>query len=77
LTYRVGRCLLQSLLNDAGLDQVSLARELNVSKQQINKYTTNKQRMSLQVAKNVATILHCGIDDLYEWVEVGDLTSGH
>lgn len=72
MTQRVGRCLLQSLLDDAGLDQVSLAREMNVSKQQINKYTTNKQRMSLQVAKNVAAILHCEIEDLYEWIEVGD-----
>lgn len=72
MTYRVGRCLLQNLLDDAGLDQVSLAREMNVSKQQINKYTTNKQRMSLQVAKNIANILHCGVEDLYEWVEVGD-----
>lgn len=69
MAYRVGRCLLQDLLDDAGLGQVDLARKLNVTKQQINKYTSNTQYMSLKVAKNIAVILHCKIEDLYEWVE--------
>ncbi len=28
--------------------------------------------MSLQVAKNIASILHCQMEELYEWIEVGD-----
>jgi DNA-binding XRE family transcriptional regulator len=28
--------------------------------------------MSLQVAKNIAAILNCNIEDLYEWIEVGN-----
>lgn len=51
--------------------QVDLARRLKVSKQQINKYATNEQKMSIQTAKNISFVLNCSIEELYEWIEVG------
>lgn len=57
------------------MDQRELADLLNVTVQQINKYVLDKQKMSIQVAKNISSILNCTIDDLYEWewidLEVG------
>jgi len=57
------------------MEQRELADLLNVTVQQINKYVLDKQKMSIQVAKNIAFILNCTIDDLYEWewvdLEVG------
>lgn len=72
MAYEFGRCRLRELLKDAGMDQVDLAIKLNVSKQQISKYVNNERYMSLLNAKKVASILHCQIEDLYEWIEVGD-----
>lgn len=54
------------------MSQQDLANRLGVRIQQINKYVWNKQKMSIQVAKNIAVILKCSIEDLYEWEEVGD-----
>lgn len=71
MAYKVGRCLLQDCLQKSGMTQSELAKRLNVTRQQINKYAYNKQRMSLQVAKNISAILNCSIEDLYEWLEVG------
>ena len=72
MAYKVGRCLLQKRLDELDMTQIELAEKLNVSKQQINKYVKNKQKMSLKVAGNVAFVLKCHIEDLYEWVEVGE-----
>lgn len=71
MAYKVGRCLLRYRLNDAMLSQQDIADQLGVTKQQINKYVLNKQKMSLQVAKNIASILGCPIEDIYEWIETG------
>jgi len=68
----VGRCLLRELLHRADMDQVDLANKMNVTPQQINKYVKNTQGMSLEVARNISLILKCNIEDLYEWIEVGD-----
>lgn len=72
MTYKVGRCLLRQRLREADMTQVELAEELNVTVQQINKYVLDKRKMSLQTAANVAFLLGCNIEDLYEWVEVGE-----
>ncbi|OEH55933.1 hypothetical protein AQ616_19035 [Oceanobacillus sp. E9] len=71
MAYKVGRCLLQQILQRNQMTQQQLADRLGVTHQQINKYIHNRQNMSLQVAKNISVILDCAIDDLYEWVEVG------
>lgn len=71
MAYKVGRCLLRYRLKEAGMTQVDLAAKMNVKPQQINKYVTNERVMSLQTAYNIASILHCQIEELYEWDEVG------
>lgn len=72
MAYKVGRCLLRDMLKEAKMEQTDLANRLNVTPPQINKYVNDKQGMSLQVAKNIAAIFNCHIDDLYEWIEVGN-----
>lgn len=67
LAYKVKRCLLRDLLRAADMEQRELADLLGVKVQQVNKYVLDKQKMSIQVAKNIATILSCELDDLYEW----------
>lgn len=70
--YNVGKCLLSDLLQQKGVTQQQLANELNVTKQQINKYCLNEVIMSLPIAINIAAILKCNISNLYElhFVEV-------
>lgn len=72
MAFKVGRCLLQERLDELDMTQTELAEKLNVTKQQINKYVKNKQMMSLKVAGNIAFLLNCHIEDLYEWIEVGE-----
>lgn len=49
------------------MSQQELANRLGISKQQVNKYVKKEHVMTLKTAKNVAVILNCKIDDLYEW----------
>lgn len=72
MAYKVGRCLLRERLRNADMTQWELAERLNVREQQINKYVNDRQGMSLQVAKNIASVLDCQMEDLYEWIEVGE-----
>lgn len=72
MAYRVGRCLLRDRLKDVGMSQQELAIRMEIKVQQVNKYVLNKQKMSIQVAKNIAFILNCNIEDLYEWIEAGN-----
>jgi DNA-binding XRE family transcriptional regulator len=72
LAYRVGRCLLKELLIKSGINQVILADTLGISVQQINKYANDVQKMHIETAKNISYVLNCQIEDLYEWIEVGD-----
>ncbi len=67
LAYKVKRCLLRNLLRNADMEQRELADLLGVRVQQVNKYVLDKQKMSIQVAKNISFILKCEIDELYEW----------
>lgn len=71
MAYKVGRCLLREILVVRRMDQRELAKRLNVTPQQINKYVKDVQGMSLEVAMNISVILNCNISDLYEWKEVG------
>ncbi|WP_339179302.1 helix-turn-helix transcriptional regulator [Oceanobacillus sp. FSL W7-1293] len=72
LAYVVGRCLLREKLLSADITQQQLADVLGVKVQQINKYVLNKQKMSIEVAYNIASILNCRMEDLYVWDEVGE-----
>ncbi len=53
------------------MTQTELALRLDITPQQISKYVRNRQRMSIEVAANVAKVLGCDIEHLYEWIEVG------
>lgn len=68
--YDVGKCLLSDKLLQARMTQQELADYLGVTRQQINNYTSNRRIMTLPIAKNIAIILHCEIDDLYQWTPV-------
>ena len=72
MAFKVGRCLLRYHLEQKGMSQRELAEKLNVTQPQVNKYVRDKQKMSIQVARNIANILNCHMEELYEWIEVGD-----
>lgn len=69
---KVGKCLLLDLLQKRNLSQSDFAIKLNMTKQQVNAYITNRNVMSLQTAVNVAFVLRCEISDLYEFEEVSE-----
>lgn len=66
--YRSGRCLLDLRLKEAGMTRSELVEKSGISRQNISDYATNRRSMSLTTAKNIATLLFCQIEDLYEWV---------
>jgi transcriptional regulator with XRE-family HTH domain len=68
--YDVGKCLLSDRLLQARMSQQELAEKLGVSRQQINHYVNKKRIMTIPIAINIAYILNCTIDDLYEWIPV-------
>lgn len=69
--YEVGKCLLSDLLQEKRMTQQELADKLGVSRQQIKHYTSDDPRiMTLHIAKNIASILGCKVEDLYEWIPV-------
>lgn len=69
MIYQIGRCLLSERLRQVGMTQTQLAERLKVSRQQVNKWATDRQGMSLETAKTICVILDLErIDDLFEWV---------
>ncbi|MBU5214513.1 helix-turn-helix domain-containing protein [Heyndrickxia oleronia] len=69
MAYRIGKCLLSERLRQVGMSQAQLAEKMKVTRQQVNKWATDTQGMSLETAKNVSNILNLDkIDDLYEWI---------
>ena len=71
-SVRVGKCLLSNKLSTFGMTQQQLADKMGKSKTQISDYATGRTLMSLTTAKNIANVLGCHADDLYEWVVVED-----
>lgn len=64
---QIGKNLLSERLRQVGMSQTELAKRLGVTRQQVNKWATNRQGMSLESAKNIAQILGLkSIEDLYE-----------
>lgn len=51
------------------MTQQELADSMDITSQQISKYVNNRQKMSIEVAVNIAAILKCRVEDLYEWYE--------
>lgn len=67
MAVRIGRCLLKVLLHHRGITQTQLAEKIGRSPQRIHDYASNRVMMSLETAANIANIIGCRIDDLYEW----------
>lgn len=69
MVYQIGRCLLSERLRQVGMTQSQLAERLKVTRQQVNKWCTDRQGMTLETAKNICIILELDrIDDLFEWI---------
>jgi len=68
IIVKVGRCLIQQRCAEIGITQRQLADRLQRSETQISDWATNRTIMSMKTAKEVAYILNCVIDDLYEWI---------
>jgi transcriptional regulator with XRE-family HTH domain len=70
ITYKVGRCRIQYLLDAKGMSQQELAVKSGMSKSFINDKVHNRGSHGMWVdsAKKIATVLGCNIDDLYEWI---------
>ena len=68
----VSRCIgiFTCQLLHARMSQQELADRLGVTRQQIHTYTTGNRLMTLPIAMNIATVLHCEITELYEWIPV-------
>lgn len=67
MTYLVGKCRLRELLAQKKMTQKMLAQRLKITPQHLQHYIQDHHVMSIQTAKNIAMILDCDIDDLYEW----------
>jgi transcriptional regulator with XRE-family HTH domain len=67
MALRIGRSRLPELLNKRRLSQVEFARKLNVSEAYVSQLIAGVRKFSLLKAKQAAKILHCFIDELYEW----------
>jgi putative transcriptional regulator len=70
LKIKVGKCLLQRRLDEAGMIQQDLADKTGIDKTHISKFAHGERNMSLAYAKVISDSLGCSIEDLYEWVSV-------
>lgn len=68
MALRYGRSRLPELLG--GMPQTELARRAGVSDGLITQVIQGKSRLSLLKAKEIANVLGCYVDDLYEWENV-------
>jgi hypothetical protein len=67
MKLRMGSCLLQERLNDAGASSIELARELRLKPERLQDYMNNTRVMPLKTAASIAVTLRCNVLDLYEW----------
>lgn len=67
MAFRAGKCLLRLRLDQARINQSELGRRVNLSPQMISHYIYNRKIMSLEIAKSIAAVLNCNIEDLYVW----------
>lgn len=70
MTYKLGKCLLQFHLQRNRMSQQELAERINKSKQIISRYVNNQTVMSYETALNIAKILNCEMEDLYEIIKI-------
>ncbi|MDR7318877.1 helix-turn-helix transcriptional regulator [Brevibacillus nitrificans] len=66
MAFKVGRCLLLQHLTNSELTQQELADRVGMTKQQVNNYAHNRGVMTLENAINIASVLGCPVEKLYE-----------
>ncbi|WP_307802549.1 helix-turn-helix transcriptional regulator [Bacillus sp. XF8] len=66
-SFKVGRCRIPELCKKNGITQADLARKLGVTPQSITDYVSLRNLPNVERARNIATKLHCDIEELYEW----------
>jgi len=67
MRLRIGKCLLQERLTDAGVTVSELAREMRVNPARLQDYMDNLRVMPLKTAASIAVTLSCNVLELYEW----------
>ncbi|QHZ45857.1 helix-turn-helix transcriptional regulator [Bacillus swezeyi] len=72
VTFKVGKCRIPELCSKRGIDQTQLAAKVGLTKQHITDYVSLRNKPSIERAYNLAKILGCSIEELYEWSEVSD-----
>jgi len=77
VTFKVGKCRIPELCYKRGIDQTQLAAKVGLTKQHITDYVSLRNIPSIERAYNIAHVLGCVPEDLYEWSEVsGNNTEG-
>ncbi len=70
MAVKVGRCLLKERLKIANMTQAQLAKKIGKTQQRISDYANDQRQMSVPTLREVAQVLNCHMDDLYEWIEI-------
>lgn len=65
ISVEIVRCRIPDLLFRLGKTQNWLSEQTGISKQRISAYVNLRVIMTIQVAKIIAQVLRCSIDDLY------------
>ncbi|MDX2330386.1 helix-turn-helix domain-containing protein [Sinorhizobium medicae] len=63
-----GRCRLRYLLKRANMTQADLSRRTSYSPQQVSNWVNDREKIPWDAALNIAFVLSCRMEDLYEIV---------
>lgn len=64
----LGRCLLHERLLESGMTKEELAHRLRYKVERLSDFIDNKRVMPLQVAINIADMIGCAVNALYELI---------
>ncbi|MCY8191485.1 helix-turn-helix transcriptional regulator [Bacillus spizizenii] len=77
ITFEVGKCRIPELCKEIGMEHAQLAAKVGLNKTRISDYASLRNIPSIELAYNIAHVLGCRPEDLYEWVKVsGDKSEG-
>ncbi|MED4523591.1 helix-turn-helix transcriptional regulator [Bacillus velezensis] len=72
ITFKVGKCRIPELCKKRGISLSQLAAMVGVSKTQMSDYVSLRNLPSIERTYNIAMMLGCAPEDLYNWIEVSD-----
>lgn len=72
ITFKVGKSRIPELCENLGLEHAQLAAKVGLTKSHISDYISLRNKPSIERAYNIAKVLGCAAEDLYEWIEVSD-----